>query len=91
MSVYKVGKGRNYERYVYDALHVMYEAGISYFTLADLASWAGLPVGIFLRRYLDFLVLEGCLSVAAPQMVAAHGARTYNLNSVAWFGVIPDA
>jgi len=91
MPVYKVGKGRNYERYVYDVLRVMYEAGLSYFTLADLASWSGLPVGKSLRDYLDFLVLEGCLAVAAPQMVAPHGARTYNLNSVAWFGVIPDA
>lgn len=91
MPQYKVGKGRNYERYVYDALCLMWEAGISYFTLADLASWCGLPVGTSLRHYLDFLVLEGSLMVAPPQMVAVNGARTYNLNPVAWFGVIPDA
>lgn len=89
MRTYKVGKGRNYERYVYDCLRVMYEAGISYFTVADLAAWSGLPVGNSLRHYLDFLALEGSLMVAAPQMVAPHGARTYNLNSVAWFGVTP--
>lgn len=91
MPHYKVGKGNNYDAYVYEGLRLMYEAGISYFTVADLASWCGLPVGVSMRRYLDFLVLEGSLSVAPPQMVAQHGARTYNLNSVAWFGVVPPA
>lgn len=91
MPKYLVGKSHNYRQYLYEALKVMYQAGIVYFTLDDLASWSGLPVTVSMRKYCDYLALEGSLIVAAPQMVADRRGRMYNLNSLAWFGVVPPA
>lgn len=91
MRRYNVGKGLAYENYVLESLRVMYEAGMVYFSLRDLADWAGLPSSGNLRRICDRLVLEGRLSVAAPGMFAKKAGRTYNLNSVAWFNSLPYA
>jgi len=88
---YRVGKSHNYRQYLYETLKLMYQAGVVYFTIADLSSWSGLPVSSAMRGYCDFLALEGSLIVAAPQMVADRRGRTYNLNSLAWFGVVPPA
>lgn len=91
MGKYKVGKARNYQRYLYECLSTMYDAGVVYFTISELATWAGLPISSSMRRYCDTLALEGSLMVAPPVMVAPGAGRTYNLNSVAWFGVVLDA
>lgn len=91
MPVYKVGKSKHYRDYLYECLRVMFAADVYYFTLADLSEWSGLPVSTSMRKYLDYLALEGAIHVVSTPLVASRSGRTYNLNSIAWFGVVPPA
>lgn len=87
MPKFKVGKGKRYEVYVCETLAVMYEANVIYFTLSELASWAGLPRSVALQRTCDKLVLDGWLSVAPREIGYAQRARTYCLQSPVWLSL----
>lgn len=81
---YRVGKTERYEAYVLEALALMYEAGLIYFTLPELASWTGLPYSTSLRLVCDRLVLRGWLHVSPHEVQIEVRARTYSLQSPVW-------
>lgn len=88
MRCYKVGKTDKYAEYVLETLRVMYGAGVTHFTIRDVCVWGGIGYSMALRHLLDRFALDGLISVDFSPKPSKKRPRSYNLNTVAFFGSI---
>lgn len=82
--VFKVGKGLNYTSYLHAVLATMYDAGVVYFSMAEMSEWAGLPVTHAMRNFCDGLVLRGWLAVEPVELQIGKQVRIYKFNAIVW-------